>query len=128
MQSETCAYGCVAGAAVCVLLIAAVQPAEAYVGPGAGFALLSSLLVVFATTLAAVLSLLFWPVRMVWRRLRGGKPPRASIRRLVIIGLDGQDPALTDRFMEQGLLPNFRKLADSGCYRRLRTTFPSVSP
>ncbi len=30
--------------------------------------------------------------------------------------------------MEQGLLPNFKKLAEAGCYRRLRTTFPSVSP
>ena len=111
-----------------VVLLATAEPAEAYVGPGAGFALLSSFLVLFATTVAAVVSLLFWPFRMLWRRLRGGKPPRPSIRRLVIIGLDGQDPALTDRFMEQGLLPNFSKLAATGCYRRLRTTFPSVSP
>ncbi len=115
-------------AIACVLLLATAQPADAYVGPGAGFALLSSFLVLFATTVAAVLSVLFWPFRMLWRRLRGGKAPHASIRRLVIVGLDGQDPVLTDRFMEQGLLPNFRKLADAGCYRRLKTTFPSVSP
>jgi predicted AlkP superfamily phosphohydrolase/phosphomutase len=111
-----------------VLLLAVVHPAEAYIGPGAGFALLSSFLVLFATTVAAVLSLLFWPFRMLWRRLRSGKPPRSSIRRLVIVGLDGQDPALTDRFMAEGLLPNFKKLADAGCYRRLQTTFPAVSP
>ena len=30
--------------------------------------------------------------------------------------------------MKDGLLPNFQKLAAQGCYRRLRTTFPSVSP
>ena len=30
--------------------------------------------------------------------------------------------------MAQGLLPNFKKLAKTGCYRRLQTTFPSVSP
>ena len=111
-----------------VLLLATAQPADAYVGPGAGFALLSSFLVLFTTTVAAVVSLLFWPFRMLWRRLRQGKPPHASIRRLVIVGLDGQDPALTDRFMEQGLLPNFSKLAEAGCYRRLQTTFPAVSP
>jgi predicted AlkP superfamily phosphohydrolase/phosphomutase len=111
-----------------LLLLASAHPAGAYVGPGAGFALLSSFLVLFTTTLAAVASLLFWPFRMLWRRLRHGPPPRARIRRLVIVGLDGQDPGLTDRFMAQGLLPNFKKLAEAGCYRRLQTTFPSVSP
>ena len=30
--------------------------------------------------------------------------------------------------MKEGKLPNFSKLADRGCYRRLRTTFPSLSP
>ena len=104
------------------------QPADAYIGPGAGFALLSSFLALFTTTIAALAALLFWPFRMLWRRLRGGKPPRPLIGRLVIVGLDGQDPVLTDRFMEQGLLPNFKKLAETGGYRRLRTTFPSVSP
>jgi predicted AlkP superfamily phosphohydrolase/phosphomutase len=118
----------VLGAAVLLLLVGTARPADAYVGPGAGFALLSSFLVLFTTTLAAIASLLFWPFRMLWRRLRHGKAPRASIRRLVIVGLDGQDPGLTDRLMAEGLLPNFTKLATSGCYRRLKTTFPAVSP
>ena len=50
------------------------------------------------------------------------------IRRLIVVGLDGQDPRLTDRFMSEGKLPNFAKLAAMGCYERLRTTFPSMSP
>jgi len=112
--------------AVCVL--ACPPPAQAYVGPGAGFALLSSFLVIFTTTLAALASVLFWPFRLLWRRVRNGRPPQAKIRRLVIVGLDGQDPVLTDRFMAQGLLPNFKKLSETGSYRRLKTTFPSVSP
>jgi predicted AlkP superfamily phosphohydrolase/phosphomutase len=111
-----------------VLLVGSAQPADAYIGPGAGFALLSSFLALFTTTLAALASLLFWPFRMLWRRLHDGKPPRPLIGRLIIVGLDGQDPGLTDRLMEQGLLPNFAKLAEKGCYRKLRTTFPSVSP
>jgi predicted AlkP superfamily phosphohydrolase/phosphomutase len=115
-------------ALVLVLVGVAPGPAEAYVGPGAGFALLSSFLVLFTTTIAAVASLLLWPFRMLWRRLRSGPAPRARIRRLVIVGLDGQDPGLTDRFMAEGLLPNFAKLAATGAYRRLKTTFPSVSP
>ena len=119
---------CALSALVLVLLLAAPPPADAYVGPGAGFALVSSFLVLFTTTLAALASLLFWPFRLLWRRLRGGRPPQAKIRRLVIVGLDGQDPVLTDRFMAQGLLPNFKKLSEKGSYRRLKTTFPSVSP
>ena len=109
-------------------MLATARPAEAYVGPGAGFALLSSFLVVFTTLVAALASLLFWPFRMLWRRFRGGAPPRSRIRRLVIVGFDGQDPALTDRFMADGHLPNFQKLKEAGAYRRLQTTFPSVSP
>ena len=103
-------------------------PAEAYVGPGAGFAVLSSFLVLFTTILVAIVSVLLWPVRVLWRLVRGRRAPRASIRRLIIVGLDGQDPDLTDRFMREGVLPNFRKLARTGSYTRLRTTFPSVSP
>ena len=115
-------------ATLIVLTLVGAQPAYAYVGPGAGFALLSSFLVLFTTLVAALASLLFWPFRMLWRRLRGGAPPRARIRRLVIVGFDGQDPALTDRFMADGHLPNFKALKKTGAYRRLQTTFPSVSP
>jgi predicted AlkP superfamily phosphohydrolase/phosphomutase len=102
--------------------------AEAYIGPGAGFALLSSFLVLFTTILIACASLLIWPFRVLWRAMMGKKAPRSHITRLIVVGLDGQDPKLTDRFMKEGLLPHFSKLAKAGCYRRLRTTFPSVSP
>lgn len=110
------------------LVLALPSAAEAYIGPGAGFALLSSFLVLFTTILIAIASLLIWPFRVLWRAMLGKKAPRAHIQRLIIVGLDGQDPKLTDRFMKDGLLPNFSKLAKSGSYRRLRTTFPSVSP
>ena len=116
-------------AVLAMLLAGIASPADAYIGPGAGFALLSSFLVLFTTIvardrLAAVLA--------VPHGSGGGcaadAPPRARIRRLVIVGLDGQDPTLTDRFMDEGLLPNFTTLATPGSYRRLTTTFPSMSP
>jgi len=116
------------GFAAAVLVLVAAAPAEAYVGPGAGFALLSSFFVFFTTIVVAILSLLVWPVRALIRLLRGGSAAPAKINRLIIVGLDGQDPKLTDRFMQAGLLPNFEKLAGMGCYRRLRTTYPSLSP
>ena len=51
----------------------------------------------------------------------------AGIERIVV-GLDGQDPQLTDRFMEQGKLPNFKKLAEEGHFSPLATACPSISP
>ncbi len=111
-----------------VVAALAAAPAAAYVGPGAGFALLSSFLVIFVTFVFALAALLAWPFRMLWRLIRRTRRPRPWIQRLIVVGLDGQDPGLTDRFMKEGKLPNFRKLAESGCYLPLETTFPSVSP
>ena len=113
--------------AALVLLVLPSQ-ADAYIGPGAGFAVLGSFLVIFTTILIAIASILIWPFRALWRFASGQRPPRAAIKRLIFVGLDGQDPTLTDRFMKEGLLPNFAKLAKTGSYRRLRTTYPSISP
>ena len=104
------------------------MPAAGYVGPGAGFALLSSFLVIFVTFSLALVALLAWPFRMLWRLIRRRRRPKPWIKRLIVVGLDGQDPGLTDRFMQEGKLPNFRRLAKAGCYLPLKTTFPSVSP
>ena len=46
----------------------------------------------------------------------------------MILGLDGQDPELTDQFLQEGLLSNFARLRDQGCYTRLETTIPAESP
>src|SRR5262245_3354976 len=48
-------------AAALLLLIA--SPAEAYIGPGAGFALLSSFFVLFTTIVIVLVSLIAWPFR-----------------------------------------------------------------
>ena len=37
-------------------------------------------------------------------------------------------PGLAERFMAEGKLPNLKRLASEGSYRRLRTTFPALSP
>ena len=118
---------CIA-ALVVVLLLGTPSPAAAYVGPGAGIAFLSSFLVMLTTGVLAFFSLLLWPFRMAWRFIRHARRPKAKIKRLIVVGLDGQDPNLTDRFMKEGKLPNFQRLAAQGCYHRLATTFPSVSP
>ncbi len=111
-----------------LLLLAFPATAEAYIGPGAGFALLSSFLVMLVTLVLAVAAIVAWPVRALWRLATGRRRPRALVKRLVIIGLDGQDPGITDRLLAEGRLPNFARLAAMGSYTRLQTTFPSVSP
>lgn len=113
---------------IAVALASVPVAAFAYIGPGAGFTLMTSSFVFITTILVVAGSLLIWPFRAAWRRLRHGKPPKPWIKRLVIMGFDGQDPKLTSRFMAEGKLPNFAKLAKAGCYHPLQTTFPSISP
>ncbi|UCG75530.1 MAG: alkaline phosphatase family protein [Gemmatimonadota bacterium] len=111
-----------------VALMAVPSTALGYVGPGAGFVFVTSFLALLATGVLAAFSLLLWPFRMAWRMIRRAGDAKPRLRRLVVVGLDGQDPTLTDRLMGEGRLPNFRRLAEEGCYHRLATTFPSVSP
>jgi predicted AlkP superfamily phosphohydrolase/phosphomutase len=110
------------------VLLAGAAPASAYIGPGAGFALMSSAFVLVTTVLAVFLTVVAWPFRALYRALMLPARPKAAISRLIVVGLDGQDPKLTDQFMREGILPNFSALAAKGSYRRLKTTFPAVSP
>ena len=100
----------------------------AYVGPGAGFVFITSFLALFVTGVLAFFSLLLWPFRTAWRLIRQAGHAKPKVRRLIVVGLDGQDPRLTDRFMREGRLPNFMRLAEEGCYHRLQSTYPSISP
>src|SRR5580704_7255630 len=101
----------------------------AYVGPGAGFAIGASLLSLLLALAANVASVLFWPFRVGWGYLRARRAlRRAHIRKLIFIGFDGLDPRLTERLMAEGKLPHLARLRGSGGYRRLRTTFPVLSP
>ena len=103
--------------------------AHAYIGPGAGFAFVSSFFVIFVTFLLAFVTLLTWPIRRLIRSFRGRKALKKSrVQRVVIVGLDGQDPELTDKFLAEGLLPNFKRLQERGSYVRLETSFPAESP
>ncbi len=102
---------------------------DAYVGPGAGFAFLSSFLVLFVTFFMALFSFIAWPFRYFWRLLRGQRAYKDSkIGRLVILGLDGLEPTLAEKFMAEGKLPNLARLRKDGTYSRLRTTTPAISP
>jgi predicted AlkP superfamily phosphohydrolase/phosphomutase len=103
--------------------------ADAYIGPGAGFAVGGSFLAVFAALFSAVAMLLSWPIRSVARvlfRKRTPKPPQ--FQRVVILGLDGLDYGLTAKLLVEGKLPNLARLQAQGGFRSLASTLPPISP
>src|SRR5216110_2593626 len=97
------------------LVLAIPASAQAYVGPGAGFALLSSFFVIFTTMILALVAVVSWPLRALLRLARNRRPPHPTLtRRVIILGFDGQDPQITDALLSEGKLPNFAKLAAGG--------------
>ena len=87
----------------------------AYIGPGSGFAFISSFLTLIVGFFASLLSFLSWPFRIVWRTLRRHKGFRdAKVKKIIFLGLDGLDPGLTERYIAEGKLPNLKKLAETG--------------
>jgi predicted AlkP superfamily phosphohydrolase/phosphomutase len=111
------------------LCLAVAGEAHAYIGPGAGFAFVGSLFVLLATFAIAFAIILTWPIRLLYRQITVGNPyKKARARRVVILGLDGMDPGLLTKFMLDGRMPNFQKLAERGVFRPLDTSVPSMSP
>ena len=112
-----------------LLILATALPLSAYIGPGAGFAFLSSFLILFLTFFLALFSFLTWPFRFLFRMIKGQRAYKKSlIHRLIIVGLDGMEPSLVEKFMSEGKLPNFSKVKNLGAYSRLQTTTPAISP
>ena len=113
------------------LLLIALTPraAQAYIGPGAGFAVAGSVLVLLTTLLSGVAALFFWPFRYTLRAIRGRKAYRDSrIRRCIVVGLDGMDPELTGAMIDRGRLPNLARMTQQGSFSRLASTIPPISP
>lgn len=103
--------------------------ALAYVGPGAGIAFLTTFGALFIAIVVGIASILIYPFRLLYRFIRRKKPPkRPDVERAVIIGLDGLDPDLTQRYMDEGRLPNLSKIAKMGTFQKLDTTCPAMSP
>ena len=112
-----------------LFLLCTIESAHAYIGPGAGFALVTSFFVIFVSLFIVFVSFLIWPFRHVkWLLTRKKCDRRPKAEKVVVIGLDGLDPDLAERFMNEGKLPNFQRLKESGSFSRLETTFPAVSP
>lgn len=52
----------------------------------------------------------------------------SSAKKVIILGFDGLDHGLVTELMNEGRLPNFRKVADMGTFQPLATAIPPQSP
>lgn len=113
-----------------ILSAAAMPEFLAYIGPGAGFTFIGSFLILLSAVALVFVSLATWPFRLLlgWIFSRGRRRRKTDINRVIILGLDGMDPRRLDRLMKEGRLPNFAKLAEAGCYSRIESTIPPISP
>src|SRR5271165_6504837 len=96
-------------ACLAILGIVVLHPlrSHAYAGPGAGFAVLSSFWTLFVAFFYSVYAFFAWPFRQLFRLLRRRNAyGKAQIKRAIILGFDGMDPELTERFIAEGKLPN----------------------
>jgi len=126
-ERETSRWLCVL-LALSLVLLSPVQ-SHAYAGPGAGFAVLSSFWTLFVAFLYSAYAFLTWPLRHLLRLFRRRQSSgKAQIKRAVILGFDGMDPELAQRFIAEGKLPNLAKLQQQGSFHKLRTTYPPISP
>jgi predicted AlkP superfamily phosphohydrolase/phosphomutase len=53
---------------------------------------------------------------------------RSSGKKVIVIGVDGMDPRLSEPMMKEGLLPHLAKLRAAGGFSRLGTSIPPQSP
>jgi predicted AlkP superfamily phosphohydrolase/phosphomutase len=59
---------------------------------------------------------------------RGSHVSRSLGKKVIVIGVDGMDPRLSESMMKAGLLPNLEKLRASGGFSSLGTSTPPQSP
>ena len=123
----------------------------AYIDPGTGYVFSSIIPAIFGAvvTLLSTLLLLFrkriWPFfkKNIWLFLfvfiliivstilfvvKVSPMQKSNGKKVVIIGLDGLDPKLVEQGFKRKLLPNLKKIAETGSYSLLKTTMPPQSP
>jgi len=80
-----------------------------------------------STTRAA--AVLLAPVLALVMACGGGRDPHAAAGpKLLILGFDGMDPDLVERWMAEGQLPNLSRVARQGAFGPLDTTHSPESP
>jgi hypothetical protein len=68
-----------------LLLAAAATPAQAYMGPGLGFGAFGTALGVVGALLLGLISILWYPLKRLYRRMRGIASPTRGVRPATIV-------------------------------------------
>src|ERR1700736_6396067 len=55
-------------------------------------------------------------------------PPAAAQQKVIVLGFDGVDARYTEKWMNEGKLPNLARLRQMGTFRPLRPTVPAQTP
>jgi len=117
---------------ICILILiqfSFFSEAHAYIGPGAGFAILTSFLAVFVSFILALFYLVTLPVRLVIRVIRRGRLfCKHKIKKVIVLGFDGMDPMLLKQYIADKKLPHMSELEKKGTFTELQTTTPAISP
>ena len=109
-------------------LTATASVGSVYIGPGAGFAAAGSFLVLAVSLLLAVGIMAIYPIRMFLRLFKRRKTEKTGVEKVIILGLDGICPKRVRRMIDEGKLPNLQRLENEGCFHKLTSTNPSMSP
>ncbi len=114
---------------IAITLLLITDNANAYIGPGAGFAIITSFLAVFISFIIAIISIITLPVRILIRIIRKKRFLwNSKVEKVIVLGFDGLDPELVEKYISENKLPNFEKLKNSGTFKKLKTTTPAISP
>ena len=46
-------------------------------------------------------------------------------KKVIVIGLDGLEPAIVESLLQRNELPNLARIREAGVYTRLQTTYPA---
>ena len=52
----------------------------------------------------------------------------SQTKKVLVLGFDGMDPQLLQRFVKAGKLPHFQSLMQTGTFQPLATSIPPLSP
>lgn len=105
-------------------------PLWSYVGPGAGFAFAGSFLFIFVAFFLALFYFITFPIRALINFIKRFKTLKnAKFKRAIVIGFDGMDYNLLNKFIKEGKsFPHFERLAREGTFAPLWSTEPPISP
>ncbi len=78
-----------------------------------------------AISACTIMVSLFWELALageiIARESGGGFETGSNKHKTIVLGFDGLDPRLCRQWMDEGHLPNFKQLAETGDFKKLGT-------